>query len=209
MLRWYERILDAPSQPTRALARCLGDACIPVLYAKGPVDGQRYLDRLVEVTDALGDDAWRCLALSRQADFASVRGDDELAYQLGLAAANRLEELGHPDVMAVLNNRAVGLLMAGRFDDAETLALRYREAAVVHPHAERIEVLLADAYLSLAAAYRGDASVARRRLSAYDDDRPYGEEDDGRFVVDAALARAIFFGTPGEDESRAIDQHGL
>ena len=165
-LQWYDRVLRTPGDPTPARARSLTGAIFTAAYSRGVDSAQKYVDALVAVADELDEEQWHCAALVRQSDVAAIRGDEELAYLLTINAADRLEALGHPERAVVLNNRSNTLMAAGWFDRAEVLIRRFKR--VVETHGTGWDRTNAELYLSLLAAYRGNASEAQRRLDCID-----------------------------------------
>lgn len=161
--RWLLRGLAATATPTPARARILAQAAFNAAHLDGVDAGEALVAELASTADELADERWRCVALVRRADMAVFRGDNETAAALYEQAIARLERLGHPDVAVPLNNYADVLASAGRFDDAERVALRM--IRVEEESGRTGSACIARIHLGYFAACRGDAAAARRHLT--------------------------------------------
>jgi predicted ATPase/DNA-binding winged helix-turn-helix (wHTH) protein len=166
--RWLDAVLAVPSPASqhRAAALCLAAYLTAVLDR--PDAARSVIGELIAVAEALDDERWRAIAISRQALIAGFVDDVEAACRLYEAAARRLLRIDHPDARQPLNNLLDVLTDAGRYDRARDVAVQLGALGRRFGRSESVESALVG--LGYLAVCRGEPDAAERHLdeaSAY------------------------------------------
>ena len=119
-----QRLLEETSEPSAQRAKLLRDAVYGTATLEGLDDAMPLVDELAATAEALDDDTWRALTISRRGALEFLRGDSASAIQLWEDAADRLVGAGSDLAWKPLAASVEAAIVTGNFDLARRLSAR-------------------------------------------------------------------------------------
>jgi predicted ATPase len=157
-----DAVLAVPAPPSQHRAAALSLAAYLAAVPDRPDSARSVVGELTAVAEALDDERWRAIAISRRALLASLVDEVEAACRLYEAAARRLLRIDHPDARRPLNNLLDVLTEAGRYERAHDVAEQLEALGRRFDRSDAIESALVG--LGNLAVCRGESDAAERHL---------------------------------------------